>query len=522
MRWTCLLLVGLLAPVRAQETGEVLGLVRTESGRPVAGARVRFVPDRSRGFAWRLPPDAPAPAVIGRSRSDGRFRFDAPTGSGTLVVEHESGLGAVVHHVATGAAVPVVVRALGSVRRADGRPFAAQVRLLLDDGSVWLDPLQGTELRLPAGRWLLLVDTGGSRQEVSAAVRPGTEVEIAPTSTAGHLVAAPDAARIELGRWPGLEARDAAGRLPALGGPDVLAAVAEPEPGLEVHAQGWVEPRGVVRLPVVEGEVRRFSIVGPAGEPVAHAEVLTLLAGPGPARIVAHARVTGGAGRVWAPADLAADESVRPVVVVLAPGLRPGLVELDELPDTMRLAAAHPMRFRLEGASGQMVAGASVVCRSPQDPLLDRRVVSDDRGVVHVPDAAGESLTVVVHSAEHLPREVVLPTAETGVPLVTLVPGREVKGVVRMVPDRLGDTIEVQLRDTAGTFGVPPRTVVADADGAFRFGGLPDGIYTLFAQTTVDGVTWSGILRGVQPGRDEWTLQLRSEDPAPPGARRDR
>ncbi|MBK8977891.1 MAG: carboxypeptidase regulatory-like domain-containing protein [Planctomycetes bacterium] len=67
-----------------------------------------------------------------------------------------------------------------------------------------------------------------------------------------------------------------------------------------------------------------------------------------------------------------------------------------------------------------------------------------------------------------------------------------------------------------------PRATTSAADGTFAFRGLPDGLYTLFATTQRDGVTWSGKTPRVQPGADQWPIELRNEDPAPPGPERGR
>src|SRR5690606_32821422 len=104
--------------------------------------------------------------------------------------------------------------------------------------------------------------------------------------------------------------------------------------------------------------------------------------------------------------------------------------------------------------------------------------------------------------------------------VLQLEPGREVRGVVAGDDGRPPGGVVVEVRASSGTLGGEPRLTTTADDGAFAFAGLPDGVYTVFAHRRIDGVTWSGQLRGVTPGPDEWLLRLRNEDPAPPGGER--
>lgn len=512
------------APCGQQGPGEILGLVRTESGRGVGGAHVRFVPDPDGGFAWNQPPETLPEAVVGESGADGRFRFPTPAAAtGCLVVEHDSGVGAVVPAVATGMPAPVVVRALGSVTVRGASTFAADIRLVRPGArSAWLGTSSGAELRLPAGRYLLLVRVDGARAERTVTVHAGTRTEIEPPAGAGPAVALPEAVRVELGRWPALEARDAESHLPVLEGPDVLRAVLRPRPGVLVCALGWVQPDAVVRVPVADGEFGAVALQDADGAPIPAGAVFTVVEEPGGPRVLARSTARGGEVPVWRPAPDPSGNRLRVVLIAVAPGRRPAIAPAEESPGVLRLEAARPVAIRLQGPAGEMVAGATVRVRSAEDPLLDRVLRSDARGIVRIPDAPGDAVDVEIHPREHLPATARVPLgAEAGMPVVALEAGLVVHGMVRTAPDgAAAPGVEVQLRDTTGELGVDTRIAVTDGDGAFRFPGLPDGIYTVFAQRVVDGVTWSGIARGVQPGRDEWLVELRNEDPVPPHRRR--
>ena len=64
---------------------------------------------------------------------------------------------------------------------------------------------------------------------------------------------------------------------------------------------------------------------------------------------------------------------------------------------------------------------------------------------------------------------------------------------------------------------MPTRTVAPNTEGRFVFRGLEDQLYTVFARSARDGVTWSGLRRDVRPGEEELAIELVNDDPVPAG-----
>jgi hypothetical protein len=511
--------------------GEILGLLRTVSGRPVADARIRFAADPSGAPPW-LPNRTPTPTE-GRSQPDGRFRMPVPAAEGCLMVSSGSGLGAVVPRISAGAALPIVLEPLGALECGDGRPFSAEIQVLRSDrspanfgtASSSADPSGDGRhrLTLPAGRYLLRIRAGESFFECAVRIPAGGTERLGAEARGLRLRLAPGI-RAELGRWPGRPAVDADGRTHALAGPDVLLVRTSPAPGVEIRSEGWVDADGSVRWPTPAGTLGEARI-GPAVDAaplsaIAAHTVVDSTAGP---RVVAVARIESGDRiPVWLPAEVEGGaEGLRTWVVFEAAGCRPAVRAAGALREPVRMQPAEALEFRLEDADGLPVAFAGVRLESAEHPLLDLSLHADARGIVRLPWHPAAGSIARLRSERHVPLELAFPLPATGpMPVIRLEDGLRIRGSVRLEDETGVEGVVVECRDPSGNLGVAPRTALSDEAGSFDFAGLPDGTYTLFAQANRDGVTWSALLRGVQPGRDTWVIVLRSEDPPSPATRR--
>lgn len=525
-----LLLVGLAiaGPAIGSQAQEVLGLVRSESGRAVAGATVRFLPDPASDLAYAGWLDSPPEPTTSSTDANGRFRFGTMQGGGCLFIEHPDGLGAVIPRVWPGNAVPVVARELGSVwlddatavdadggsNRGSDAPASMSIRLLRGlEPSVWLGVRVANEVRLPAGSYLVLIEVDRAIVERRVEVHAGRRTIIAPPSPDARIRRIPDGAEARLKRWPELRLGDAHRELPSLAGPDVLRWTYRAAETRRIFAETWVSNDAPVMPPAApDGRWTQLRIEDREGTAIADATVMTVEDRPGGPVVVAVADGDGAAW--WSPVT----PLERTFVVVRANGFASAAVPSVSCPPVIQLAVATRFALRIEGPHGEPVGDAEVHVRIGASGLLDHTIHADGRGVVTLSHEPATPIAIDVRSNEYLPLTTELVPVNGALTTVQLESGATIHGFARISDAEVGSQVEIELRDPSGQLGVAPRTVVAGDDGSFEFRGLPDGTYTLFAQTRRGGRTWSAKLRGVQPSPDELRIDLRDEDPAPPGA----
>lgn len=524
-------LTGLLlaAIASAQSTPrEILGRVRSESGRGIAGARIVFLPDAPHGLPWLAALDAPPPPQELRSGADGRFRSEVGASAGALWVETEDGLGALVERVVAGAPLMVVARPLGEVSRYDGSELAARLRWLPRSGrSIPLGERRGERLRLPPGRLALLVEEEGRLVETRVDVPSGLRLAIGLPDDRGPQLppelAADPTTRWSLRRWPELAETRRDGRLPRLQTHDSLVVRRTEAEGLR-FASCWSGDRTLAPA-FPAGEWRSVRVVG--GEPrvtLVGARVLTIAIAAGGVRVIAESWSDGDG---LAHGFLAAERGEPHRLVVLT---RDGAVHGDAIeilpsdttaPAVLTVPAAEGLRVRIVDDAGEAIADAAVTLVDPAEGALDRSFASDARGIVSLVAVHHGDVTLRVDSGRHVPAEFVCGSTEPRDSLRELVLARGRPLDVRvLLPDGSpAIDVDVELRDPGGTTGVTPRHAATDGEGRCRFEGLPDGSYALFASAMPGGITWSGRRIGAQPGEEEWAIVVRSEDPALPGRR---
>ncbi|MBI5853145.1 MAG: carboxypeptidase regulatory-like domain-containing protein [Planctomycetes bacterium] len=500
------------------ETQEVLGRVRTESGRGVAAARVVFLPDPPHGLSWLGSIDGPGEAVATTTQRDGRFRLAVAVPSGAVLVETDDGLGALVERVAAGAPIAVEARPVGEIARDDGKALDADVRWLARSGNaVPLGRRAGAAIRLPAGRHALLVRDGERLVEARIDVASGSRHRLALPARSGQAIAADQGVTWRLARWPEAGDLDGGSRSVVLLAPDRVLRLRREAEGTCI-ASSWTATDAVPPA-FPDGSWHPVRVVAArGGGPVPGARVLTVVANAGEVLVLAEAR-SGADGAAAVMASTAPDPWRR--IVVIAPsgavvGLGLDLVVARGEPIAIDADAIR--RIRLVDEDGAAVAGARVVLADGAMPFLTRSFGADARGIVTLLALPRREVELRVDSGRHVPRGITLVPRDEDGDLAEFVLARGAPVDVLVVRARGGaaSDVDVELRDPSGALGLEPRVAVTDAAGRCRFEGLPFAAYTLFASQAPGGVTWSGRRTGVQPGAEEWTIELRSEDPPPP------
>jgi hypothetical protein len=511
------LATALLAPPAAAQpgpAGDVLGLVRTESGRPVERADIRFSGDLPvAGHEPALGPLA-AEATSGRG---GRFRFGAPVRSGSLWVVTRDGLGAVIPTVQVGVPIVVTLRPLGSLQLEDDSNFRCVVQVLRPGAPP--SPFQilptspGAVLRLPAGTFLLLVQAKGSWVERSVEVQPGAQVTIPAVVPEGQPIPGPPGSW-QLDRWPLVPLPFDDDSPVLLAGPTSAVQRVRIDDSITVFRKSWFD---TVRTPATgppAGRVIEVVARSADGSALEGVRSTTWAASPGGLVQIAEARSpsAGHPTPCWLPA---APGPTR--IVLRAPGHRPASFPVDAIPDQVQLTPSEPCELRVR-VPGQRPAFVSVA--EPGDPYTELHVATDARGIARLPYTPTASAEVTVTAPGCAPLRGTFEAL--GLPDRGLTPeaGKLLRGRVLDASGTPVTFCEVEVRDPSGIHLQTPRRTVSGEDGSFEIEGLPDATYTIWAQDVRQGRTFSAQARGVQPGRDVWDIVLRDEDPARPGAKK--
>lgn len=513
-----LLTATLLSPTalsQAPSVGEIMGIVRTESGRPVEGAALRFCGD----LLPALEEDAfgaegsrrTAESATGRG---GRFRFDVPRTAGSLWVTTADGLGAVVPLVRTSDPLVVTVTPLAAVRLADDRDFGCLIQTLRpgrDPSRLQDEPSAPSPvLRLPAGRYLLFVGTPEGWTERTVELTPGTQSTIDPTRPAGRAVPAPPRSW-EPTRWPGLLLPFGDAVPVHLAGPDLLTRRVREGDDVILFVRNWFDPERPPTEGSPRGGVRSVEIRSANGEASGSVGASTWATTPGGlVRVAASTRRPGESStRCWIP-----DPAGSARVLFRAPGHRPMSLPADRLPDVVTLEPSPPceLRVRVPG-----LRPATVRVQEPGDPCSTFAVMTDARGIAVLPHTPTNHAEISVTAPGCTPAQGTFESLGLPGETLTLEIGQVLRGRVIDEQGRPVAFCEVEVRDpSTQLLGVPRRTV-SDESGRFEVGGLADGTYTIWVQGVRDGRTFSGQTRGAQPGRDTWDVTLRDEDPKRPG-----
>ena len=98
---------------------------------------------------------------------------------------------------------------------------------------------------------------------------------------------------------------------------------------------------------------------------------------------------------------------------------------------------------------------------------------------------------------------------------IDMQPGVLIRGTVVDVRGKPVEGASVVLRELGTAEGLGERHRRTDHEGFFRFEGLPDARFVLFASRQRKGKTESGKLHDIAPGMGPVRLQIRPEESKP-------
>ncbi len=510
-------LLATAAPAQEPPAGELMGIVRTGSGRPVERAALHFsgdVGEPGQGFTGRAP--GVSPHADGSTGRGGRFRFDVPVRSGSLWVTTADGLGAVIPRAQVGTPLVVTVEPLGSVQLEDDSRFRCLVQVVRPGGTPSrfqdVPSTPDTSVRLPAGKLLLLLRSRDAWIEHAVQVEPGQRTTISSDPPRTQPLPG-DAGTWELDRWPGLPLPFDDGAPVFLAGPTAAVQRFGIGESVTVLAKTWWDTTHPPSGTTPTGSLREVEVRSQGGGGLTTVTSTTWAASPGGLVKIAEGEspTPGRPAPYWVPNSPGATR-----VVLRAPGHRPGSFPLDALPDVVELTPTAPclLRVRVPG-----MRPAEISVQESGDPYTRIEMSTDARGMATLPYTPTAEAEVTVLAPGCTPLRGTF--RALGLPDAILVPepGRVLRGRVVDADGQPVPYCEVEVRDPSGNRLPSPRQTVSAEDGTFGVEGLADGTYTIQAHDLRNGRTFSGQTRGAQPGRDTWEVVLRDEDPARPGSR---
>ncbi len=520
------LVVGTLSSVAGAQADRVLGRIGDGSGGPLADAVVRGFVARETD-PWAEAPEGPAtsPSTI-VTRTDARGRFTLPTAVPLALWIDGGDRAAFVERAAPG--VPVVVEAGPAAEvvlsAGAGRPAVDGARLRIDGVAVGL--VEGPVMRLPAAFVEFLVgefqvgEPGANSSDetwlVHAALEAGSrQVLERPQVGATALRDLPAGASVGLVGWPETTRRaadDGVVQLPRSRVPLVVEVRTRGD-RIEVHHEVWMEPGRSRRFAPASSRFTTLTVQQADGTPIGAARVFSI-GGRSPHESLRAVSTADAAGRAEALADAGitryairaagfADRSItREQLAAHASAARP-----------IRLEPAHALEVLISDDQGQPVPDARVVVHD-RDGLF-REVHSDGHGRAWLDRLPAGPLALSIEHDAHPRLTTEVQPATTATLQLALARGYELHG--RVVSDELDQVapaiVEVRAFDDPSSLGT--RTARVDAEGRFSFRGLPETPLVLRARRVVAGVTWSGALIDVLPGREPVTIEIACDDPSP-------
>jgi hypothetical protein len=505
------LCIALVAGCAAAQGDSVRGEVRGSDGLPLTDAEVRVLLLPLPACPWRADLDL-VPRVVGTGRTDaaGRFSVTAPARAALWIAGAREG--ALVKVAAPGVQLSVRAAPL-AVLVLDASARGAFVRA----SGVDLGFAERREIAVPAGDVDLLVESAQGAFVASRRVATGERVAIAaPALAAARVRGLPAGATAAVWPWTARTLTPApAGdlALPAARAP-LRVRIALADGADRALEELWVEPGRERRWQPPALAWRTLRVLDADGAPARGALVVTLRTGAGQPSVASTSFADAEGNARWRVLE------GKSAIAVSAAGSALRALDPASAPATVRLAPARAAQLRVADAAGNAVGGAVITTQI--DPALDQEVMSDAGGRARLMQLPAEAVTIrVEHPDYRSARYRIDPASEVPL-LVELERGLELHGVVTCRdPSRLRDAV-LEIRDATGLTGMPPRIVAPDGAGRFVFRGLEDRLYTVFARSTRDGVTWSGMLRDVRPGEEQLAIELVNDDPVPGGIRQER
>ncbi len=500
----------------------VLGVVRSPDDKALKDAQLWFAPKVQSGYRWLDPLLRTPGRPVGSSGKRGNFRFATPV-AGHLLITAPAKVGILV---ACTPGVPLFAHTLplAEIMASGGRRMSGYIRALTTQTeSVTLPAIdQERSVKLPEGRYSLLIHSGDEYAEHLLELRSGRQLELTeserPVVTVDLRACAFDSIWIE--GWPEAKLQPSAeGRLS-------IRPIAD-----ELKLCGSRMESGVITEYLIPVRVKSGKVQSPAlslrktvnielrdsqGRPLADASICSVQV-RGSQRIRTSQSQSDAQGKCILRVPRTQSQTQPSYVLAWKKGHGFVSMQLEAAQrDGITVPDGAVQTFRVINAKGDGVSGAQVTLDHASS--LPRELRTDSRGQVQLHGCHGTIQLRVSADGYQAQQQAHLTNPEARIAtIIKLAPGLRISGVVFDTAGAPAPEAVIELRDTTGILLAQSKTTSSNAAGQFQFEGLPDGIYTLFASLEQGSETLSARLTKVQPERGEWSLKLKSEDPTLPG-----
>lgn len=506
-----------LCPAQQPRSVNVVGrVIAVGSGRPLEAAALRYQPTEDHQVTLLQGWVGAGPRQLARTDTRGGFRIPGQ-GVGCLLVQHEaSGLGAILHRTSPNTFHTVRARPMGELVLPGGGETMAHVLAVSTSGrETHLGPWPGPRIRLPEGRYRLLVKTGGTWSESVCQVVSGRRHLLQPEVGSGTLQLYDGFdGRVTLMGWPRVALAPTAGHVPVPAGPGPrILEVWEKREGCVLLQQVWVHDRTQTLKPSSR-RVRGLEVVDGDGDPVAGALCFSCYRGAGGLRVVSRSRSDD---RGHAPvADVASEPTG--FVLVRKAGFALGHAEVfgTEGRVKLRLQPGHALRLLVLGPRGDPQPDVEVGLRPVGMPWAARTAFTNAKGEVLVGDLALGDARLLLLGTPFLMEEHPVHITKARRPVrIQARPGHEIRGQVLLPSGRPAPNALVVVR---GSLPVAEVVAPTDSDGRFVVAGLPkDTTLVLTAGLEQGGRTWTSRALHLEAGTGAVRVKLLAEDRPQPG-----
>ncbi|MEE2886666.1 MAG: carboxypeptidase-like regulatory domain-containing protein [Planctomycetota bacterium] len=506
----------------------IMGLVRSDGGRPLDKAAMTFYPAPTPRLsilsAYADLTAGPLAPIRDFSKPGGRFQLRVPSQTGALLALYPprppARLGALrLGDQATGTLGCRPVAELAFARACD-----LWIQAVAVDGRCYhLGKRTAVQqLRLPAGEYRFLVQEGNDKKgkillyEFRQHLRSGTRTQ-APTAPPieRRVNLSYTDATVSLRDWPQLA-------LPRSGGGwAYLRCTEAPVRLLARHGSCLTEFwASKAEVPVTRGAKVEMGlalyILDPDGTPIPDA-VVTIAEQTASGWSLHAQSHTDQTGRTDMPSKLESGW-----VFVWARGYATSAQAVDETkqPDQtkaeIRLRTGTKLQLRVLDQRGEPVAGA-ILEAIPQQALLRSPHRTDHLGQLSLSDLPAGQFEVQLLDPRYRPSRVptVLRPDISNRLTIRADPGALLHGQVLLPDGKPAPRAVISLR------GTHHQVTIAKPDGTFQVRGLSDtDTLRISARLTHQGAAYISTNLMATPGETKWILQLKSEDPSLPGRRK--
>ncbi len=511
------------AAVCAQQPGDTLHgrVLAADSGKPVAAATLTFQPEEPHSVVLLQGWVGAGPAQSASTNDRGTYRIGCH-GAGTLLVEHDSGFGALVHRTSPNTFQTVQARLMGELVIPGGADAVAYVLAVSPTGhTTHLGHRPGPRIRLPAGDYRLLVHSD-RWIELRCRVISGRRQVLQPVPASRQTLRlyAGFRGRITLRGWPRVALPQTAGVAPVPDGPGPrILQVWEQRQDAVLLRELWVQQPHQTLSPSSRG-LRRLQVHDARGNPLGGAWCFSCYQAPGGLRIVSRSRSNDhGQARI-------ADVSTEPTgfLLVHKRGFALGHAELfgTRHPITVKLGRGYPIRLVVLGPKALAQAGVEVRLQPTAAPWAACSSFTNPKGEVVFRDLPLGEARARLLGTPFLIQEHILAVTRTGKPAtIQARPGFKIQGHVLLPSGQPAANALVMVREPLGSLGLGETVACTGPDGGFTFQGLPKELaLVLTASLERAGRTFTSKALGVEAETLDLRVQLLAEDRPQPGKRK--